>query len=299
MARILAGIPAYDEGKTIGSIVLEARKYVDEVVVVDDGSRDNTAWIAREAGATVIRHSANRGYGAALRSCFSYARNNGTQALVILDADGQHRPGLIPSVLEPVMQGRTDISIGSRFLQEDSANKVPLYRRFGIKVLTRLTNLGTRNNTGVQDAQSGFRAYSRRAVDVLDPREADMGASAEILWDADRHGLRISEIPIVTDYDTEGSSQGPVRHALGVIGSMVRYVETEHSLLAFGLPGAILLLVALLMGMNVVSRYYSSIPHELPVGLGLITVLLAVLGMMMCFAGLILHAVINANRRSA
>lgn len=299
MSRILAGIPAYEEAKTIGSIVLETKKYVDEVVVIDDGSSDNTSWIAQQAGATVIRHPSNRGYGAALRTCFSYARNNGTQVLVILDADGQHRPEWIPRVMEPVLSTEVDIAIGSRFLEDEGVKKVPLYRRFGIKVLTKLTNLGTRDGGEVRDAQSGFRAYSRRAVDVLDPREPDMGASTEILWDADRQGLRISEVPIVTDYDVEGSTQGPVRHALGVIGAMVRYVETEHALLTFALPGVLLTLFALVLGMNVVDRYYATSPHELALGLTLITVLIGVLGMMMCFVGLILHAILNAQRRTA
>lgn len=299
MSRILAGIPAYDEGKTIGSIVLETKKYVDEVVVVDDGSSDNTSWIAKQAGATVIRHSANRGYGAALRTCFSYARQNGTQVLVILDADGQHRPEWIPKVMQPVLSKEADIAIGSRFLEEEGRKKIPLYRRFGIKVLTKLTNLGTQRTGQVRDAQSGFRAYSRRAVNVLDPRESDMGASTEILWDADRRGLQISEVPIVTDYDVEGSTQGPIRHAAGVLGAMIRYVETEHALLSFALPGVLLTLMALLLGMNVVDRYYGSTPHELAIGLALITVFVGVLGMMMCFVGLILHTVINAQRRTA
>src|SRR2546426_980236 len=234
MGEILAAIPAHNEAKTIGSVVLSAMQYVDEVAVIDDGSTDGTAWIAERAGATVIRHDGNQGYGAAIRSCFDYARTNGTQVLVILDGDGQHRPEAIPRVVKPVRDGRADISIGSRFLKPESLSKVPRYRRFGIRVLTKLTNSGSRLRARVKDGQSGFRAYSRRAVDALDPRERAMGASAEILWDADRRGLRIVEVPIQVDYDVDGSSQGAVRHGLSVVGSMVRYLETERPVTVFG-----------------------------------------------------------------
>ncbi|HLE54789.1 MAG TPA: glycosyltransferase family 2 protein [Thermoplasmata archaeon] len=298
IGEILAAIPAFNEGKTIGSVVLEARQHVDEVAVIDDGSTDNTAWIAERAGATVIRHSVNRGYGAAIRSCFDYARINGTKVLVILDGDGQHNPSAIPHVARPVIQGHADIAIGSRFLSQQDKRTVPLYRRFGIRALTHLTNLGMRRLSKVEDAQSGFRAYSRRAVDVLDPLEAGMGASAEILWDANKAGLSVKEVPIRANYSVDGSSEGPVRHAMGVVVSMLRYVETEHALAAFGLPGLLLTLLGLALGLDVVNRYYASPTNSLAIGDALLTILALIGGMMFMFTSLILHAVINANRRT-
>ncbi len=300
MSKIIAAIPAFNEEKTIGSVVLSARRHVDEVAVIDDGSTDRTAVVAQLAGATVLRHPANRGYGAAIRTGFEYARSNGTQVLVVLDGDGQHSPEWIPNVIAPVLKGNADVCIGSRFLDEASTKKVPAYRRFGIAVLTKLTNLGSSGMAKVRDAQSGFRAYSRAAVDRLFPKEVGMGASAEILWDANREGLRILEVPVEVDYDVDGSTQGPVRHALGVIGSMVRYVETEHALATFGLAGLILLVMGLVLGVEVVNTYYASpiTDRDLAVGKALLTLLFTVLGMMLGFTGLILHAVINANRRT-
>lgn len=292
---VIAAIPAFNEEKTIGSVVLIARRYAAKVIVVDDGSEDQTAAVAEQAGATVVQHPTNRGYGAALRSCFDYARANGVDVLVILDGDGQHRPEMIPQVVAPIRAGNADVCIGSRFLERDRPEAVPRYRKFGIGIITRLTNLGTRHNERLTDAQSGFRAYSRPAIAAIDPREADMGASAEILWEADRKGLRIVEVPIKIDPRRSGPGQGPIQHGLGVIGSMIRYAETKHALLLFGVPGLVLLLAGLALGFYVVESYNQT--HIPALGLAMVTVLMAVVGLLLGFTGLILHAVINANWR--
>ena len=293
---VLAAIPAFNEQKTIGSVVLTAQRYAAKVVVIDDGSEDETAWVAEQAGATVIRHPKNRGYGAALRSCFAYARDSEFEVLVILDGDGQHRPEMIPQVVAPVDEGKADVSIGSRFLDGNKAGGVPGYRKFGIRVLTKLTNLGTRHTGTITDAQSGFRAYSRAAIAAIDPLEADMGASAEILWEADRKGLRIVEVPITIDYNAAGSTHGPVQHGLSVVGSMIRYVETKHALLVFAVPGLILFLIGLGLGLYVLDSYNrTGVPA---LGLAMVTVLVTVVGLLLAFTGLIMHAVINANWRN-
>lgn len=293
--HVVAAIPAFNEEKTIGSIVLEAGHYTDEVVVVDDGSTDNTAWIAGRGGAKVVRHKRNKGYGGAVRTCFQYARDNGADVLVILDGDGQHRPDSIPRVIKAVIEGQADVCIGSRFLRPGSARRVPGYRRFGIGLLTKLTNLGSRRGNDVSDAQSGFRAYSREAIDSIDPKELDMGASAEILWDANRGNLRVVEVPIEVDYDVEGSTKGPFRHGMSVIASMIRYIETEHALAFFGIPALILFVIGVGLGLHVADSFYRT--TELAVGLALITILLLVASMLLGFTGLMLHAFINATRR--
>ena len=294
-SRIVAAIPAYNEAATIGSVVLKARQFASEVVVIDDGSTDDTANTAALAGAQVIRHHVNRGYGAAIRTCLGHARDNGADILVILDGDGRHRPELIPVVVAPVAKGEADVSIGSRFLNSQTYGTVPRYRRFGISVITRLTNLGTHHNRKVRDAQSGFRAYSRAAIEALDPLETNMGASTEILWEADRKGLRIAEVAIEVDYSRNRGSPGPIQHGLSVIGSRIRYAETKHALVFFSVPGFILFLSGLSLGLLVVEGYLRT--AELAVGLALVTVLLIVVGSLLAFTGLILHAVINANRK--
>src|SRR5439155_16790820 len=146
----------------------------------------------------------------------------------------------------------------------------------------------------IRDAQSGFRAYSRAAIEAVDPLETNMGASTEILWEADRKGLRIVEVPIEVDIRASGYTRGPIQHGMSVVGSMIKYVETRHALLFFSVPGLILLLAGLALGWYVVESYYRT--TTLAVGLALVTVLSVVLGMLLVFTGLILHAVINANR---
>ena len=294
-SRIVAAIPAYNEGATIGSVVLKARQFASEVVVIDDGSTDDTANTAALAGAQVIRHHVNRGYGAAIRTCLGHARDNGADILVILDGDGQHRAEQIPMVVAPVAKGEADVSIGSRFMNSHSSGAVPMYRRFGIGIITRLTNLGTHHNQKVRDAQSGFRAYSRAAIEAVDPVETNMGASTEILWEADRKGLRIVVVPIEIEYQQGKPARGPLGHGVSVIGSMVRYVEAKHALLFFSVPGSILFLGGLALGVFVYDVYHRT--SQLAVGYSLLTVLLVLTGLMLQFTGLILHAVMNATAR--
>jgi glycosyltransferase involved in cell wall biosynthesis len=293
--RTLAAIPCYNEAKTIGSVVLKAKQYVDEVVVIDDGCTDDTVTIATIAGATVLRHGGNKGYGAAIRSCFQYARDHGFDAMTILDGDGQHDADQIQTVMKPVLTENVDISIGSRFVDGNGHN-VPRYRRFGIGVLTGLTNAGSTDDSyRLTDGQSGFRTYSRRAIAMLDPKDCDMGVSAEILLQGRKRNLLFKETPISVDYEGECSTKKPVGHGLGVIVSILKYMEVEHSLLFFGVPGIILFSIGVVFGWNVYADYTAT--KVLAIGNALITVALLILGVLLGMTGLILHAVINAGHR--
>lgn len=283
--KVVAALPAYNEEVAIGSVVLGARNYVDQVVVVDDGSTDRTAEIAEAAGAIVVKHEVNTGYGGAIKGCFEAARTYGADVLVILDGDGQHDPSDIPSLVEPVVQEEADIVIGSRFNGKE--NKIPFYRRLGIKTINIFTNVAS--NGRVTDTQSGFRAYSRRAIDSLDVRDAGMGVSSEILLLARNNGLSIKEKPIFCRYDVEGSTHGALGHGLSVLYSILKFVELERPVISLGLPGLALILIGLALGYNVVEIYAAT--SQLAVGSALITVMLIVVGMLAIFVSMVLHAI--------
>jgi glycosyltransferase involved in cell wall biosynthesis len=293
--RTLAAIPCFNEEKTIGSVVLKAKQHVDEVIVVDDGCTDDTARIAEIAGAIVLRHGGNKGYGAAVKSCFDYARNHDFDVMTILDGDGQHDADEIQTVMKPICKDEADIAIGSRFI-DAKKSKVPGYRRFGIKVLTGLTNAGsTKEDQRVTDGQSGFRSYSKKAIENLNPHDSNMGVSAEIILQARKKNLAFKEAPISVSYDGNGSTQQPVSHGLGVVISILKYMEVEHSLLFFGIPGFILFTIGFGLGWTVYLGYMKT--HMLAIGEALLTVALLVLGVLCGITGLILHAVINASQR--
>jgi glycosyltransferase involved in cell wall biosynthesis len=290
---IIAALPAYNEEVAIGSIVLRARKHVDKVIVVDDGSTDATAEVAKLAGAEVIRHERNEGYGSAIYSCICAARKRGADALVILDADGQHNPEEIPSLLEPVLKGEADLVIGSRFLNGWKNNDVPTYRRIGIGIINFFTNLGSKQK--ISDSQSGFRAYSKRAIDEIRFGGEGMGMSANILLQAQKLGLKIAEKPASCRYDLEDvSTHRPFGHGLKVLVSIVRYIGREHPLTFFGIPGLILLLIGTALGLWVVDVYQTK--HAFAIGSALITVLLILIGIFSMFIGLVLYSVSSLIR---
>lgn len=293
--KTLVAIPCYNEEKTIGSIVLKAKRYADSVVVIDDGSTDKTAQVAEYAGATVMQHGGNRGYGTAIQSCFNYAREIDADVMTILDGDGQHDADQLYGVMKPVIENNVDISIGSRFLDENS-NNVPSYRRFGIWVLTRFTNAGSKEAYHkVTDGQSGFRAYSKEAIQKILPKDTQMGVSAEILMQARKQNLMFAEVPISVSYEGDTSTEGAVGHGFGVLVSIFKYMEVEHSLLFFGLPGFILFLLGMFFGVQTYIAYEAN--GYLTISLTLMTITLLVLGTLSGMTGLILHAVINAGRR--
>ena len=287
---VIAGIPAYNESKYIGTIVLSARQYVNEVIVVDDGSTDNTVEIARLAGAEVVQHPRNRGYGAAIQTILDEARKRDPDILVILDSDAQHNPKEIPNLLKPISEGY-DFVIGSRKKQ---ANRIPLYRRVGQRLISRSVNV--LSNDRLTDSESGFRAFSRKAIETLNLKENGMAISAETVAEAARKNLKIAEVPISVIYNKDSSTLNPITHGLGVLTKIVVMISERRPLFFFGLAGTVLVIIGLLAGIFALRLYSSS--GIVSVGWTLLSVFFIIIGAISFFTGLTLRS-INSIIRSA
>ncbi|NLE99886.1 MAG: glycosyltransferase family 2 protein [Anaerolineales bacterium] len=282
--RVVAVIPAYNEERFIGSVVLKARSHVDAVVVVDDGSSDETRLVAEAAGAVTVVHARNRGKGAALNTGFRRARELDPDAIVMLDGDGQHLPEELQTVLAPVFAGQADIVVGSRYL--NGTCDVPRHRALGHWFFNRLTN--TLSGISATDSQSGYRAFSRDAVDALHFSSRGFSVESEMQFLAQDLGLRYVEVPITIRY-TDKPKRPVIPHGLQVLNGILQLVGQHRPLLFFGLPGLLALFAGVIWGGIVVSIYTSS--GQLAVGYALVSVLLTILGSLGLFAGIILHSV--------
>jgi glycosyltransferase involved in cell wall biosynthesis len=220
-SKIVATVPCYNEAPFVADIVRQARKHVDQVIVVDDGSQDGTSNAASAAGATLVRHMVNKGYGEAIKTCFQAGRSNGTDIMVTMDGDSQHLPAEIETLVSPILEGEADLVIGSRLLQPGQQMNMPRYRKFGIKAITWLVNVGSRAK--VSDAQSGFRAYSREVLEAITLADKGMGVSVEVLIRARRMGFTISEVPVSCRYHDQSSTLNPLSHGLGVALAVIKY----------------------------------------------------------------------------
>ena len=287
---IIACIPAYNEESTIGSVVVRAMRHVDRVVVCDDGSGDLTGEIAGGLGAVVVRHERNMGYGASLLSLFEEARRLGGDVMVTLDGDGQHDPAEIPRLVERLEAEDVDIVIGSRFLEE-GGSKAPLWRKTGIKLIT---SLASNEELRVTDAQSGFRAYNRQALESLVLTERGMGASTEILLKAKEAGLRVFEVPINISYNYNTSTQNILFQGIDVIGSTLKHQSIQQPMRFYGVPSVICLMIGVVFGAWALQLY--RIEGRLVTNLTLISIASTIMGLILLTTGIILYSVISVLR---
>jgi len=283
--KIIVGMPAYNEEKYIGSVVLQARRYADEVVVVDDGSSDRTSKVAELAGASVIRHGENKGYGATIQSILAQARERNADILVLLDADSQHDPEEISALTKAITEGY-DLAIGSRKLRR---RDIPAYRQIGQKVISYFTRILSRSK--LSDTESGFRAFSRQAIAVLEPKEKGMAISAETVSEATAKGLRIAEVPISAIYTKDGSTLNPVRHGFGVLNRIMVMISERRPLLFFGIGGGILIALGIFAGVVVLQKLFAF--QDLHTGTALISMLLITSGILSIFTGMILNVLVK------
>jgi len=260
----LACIPAFNEEKAIGEVIKKALMYVDEVAVCDDGSTDNTSDIAKRVGAYVIKHDKNFGKGQAIRSLFEYAKKRGADVIVTIDGDGQFKPEEIPKLLSPIIERNYDIVIGYRF---DNDSEMPAYRKVGNKILDKITNLAS--ELPFRDTQSGFRAYSKKAIEVIDFKTKGFSVDGEILIDASNKKLKIAETKVSVLYNLENktSTKNPISHSIEVTSSLIELLAIKHPLTYLGIPGIILIGIGIIYAIIVLSIFndtrYFSVPSTL------------------------------------
>ena len=202
-------IPAYNESQKIEGVIRAVHKFCSNIIVVDDGSSDNTSDIALKAGVVVARHIINRGQGAALQTGVQLALNNRAECIVLFDADGQHRAEDIPVLISPIAHGEVDIVLGSRFktVSEEKINgKIPLGRK--ITLLLGLLHQWVFSGLKVSDAQCGLRAFSRKAAEKIIISQDRMAHSSEILDKIARYRLNFVEVPVSVLYTPYSLQKG-------------------------------------------------------------------------------------------
>jgi glycosyltransferase involved in cell wall biosynthesis len=287
-AVIMAIIPAYDESKNIAEIVSETAKYVTSIIVVDDGSHDNTAELAASMNAKVVRNRHNAGKGAALKRGLVECLKYNPDIVVTLDGDGQHDPADIPKLLEPIENEEADMVIGSRYGKSIVNLEVPRYRKFGLSFIDFMNKSLIRSP--IRDTQSGFRVYARDVLSMMAHYSSSgFGAETEQLATAELYGLRIVEIPVTVKY--EGLGRTSKQHALlqgaHIISAIFHIAVEKRPLLFFGTPGIILMIAAIFITV-VVARLYSQTTY-FSVPLTLIALGFVLLGFMLILISLILY----------
>ena len=262
---ILACIPAFNEASKISEVVADAKKYVNEVVVCDDGSTDSTSSAAENSGAYVIKHHTNEGKGSAMKCLFKYALRSQADVIVTIDGDGQFLPKEMEKLCKPIISGVSDVVIGYRF--DDDGREIPSYRKIGNKFLDQLSNVSS--NVSLRDTQSGFRAYSKDAVKKITFSTNGFGADAEILINAAKNGLRISEEKVTVLYNvgSKTSTKNPIIHGTEVASSLIEQILIRNPFRYLGLPGIIFIILGIITSAYLITIFnetqYFSIPFTL------------------------------------
>ena len=286
--KIIAGIPAYNEEKYIAAVVLKTRQYVGEVIVVDDGSTDQTGSVARLAGAIVIQHERNKGKGASIQTILAEVKKRNPDILVLLDADSQHNPDEIPSLIKAIFDGY-DLIIGSRVQQ---SSNIPRYRRIGQRVLSYFCRI--LSGEKVADSECGLRAFSSRAINELKLTQNGFAVEAEMIAAAAERGLKIKEVPISAIYTKDGSTLNPLVHGLGNLVAIITMISERRPFLLFGLGGFILIMAGLMAGARVL--YTVSTGGGIATGTALLSILFLIIGMFSVFTGIILNVLAKQRR---
>jgi glycosyltransferase involved in cell wall biosynthesis len=282
----IACIPAFNAGNQISEVIQKSLHYVDKVIVCDDGSTDNTFKNAKLAGAFVLKHKKNLGKGAALKTLFEKAKELHADIIITIDGDGQFLPEEMMRLIEPIKNENFDLVIGNRFLDKE---EMPTYRKAGNKILDSFTKLAA--NLPFEDTQSGFRSYSKTAIEKISFSSNGFGVDSEILIDAVNKNLKITEKYVTVIYNTGGktSTKNPISHSVGVLASIIELIAINNPLRYLGIPGLILLVIGITYSIIVIMVFndtrYFSIPSTLLALGSLVT------GLMLLLMSVVLYSI--------
>ena len=288
-SRSVAIIPCFNEEISIASMVLKTKRYVDAVVVVDDGSSDGTVELAKAAGAIVLSHRKNKGKGAALKTGFKYALKNQFAYVVTLDGDGQHNPDEIPQVLAAMKNNGHDIVVGTRF---GPSTEMPAWRKVGKRVLDYVTSFGSGGH--LTDSQSGFRGFNRNAVEhlVYQLNGNSFSVESEQLIKAHDLGLQVGNTRVGCKYNgLETSTKSPTSHGFSVLSFVLWMVAEKHPLSFIGVPGFASVLAGIVLGIFTLQVYNQT--HVFPIPYAILVSILLIVGILAMFIGLMLHVLPN------
>ena len=289
----VACIPAFNAENQISDVIKKSLNYVDKVLVCDDGSTDNTFENAKLTGAYVLKHEKNLGKGAALKTLFTKAKELNADIIITIDADGQFLPVEMVRLIEPIQNNNFDLVIGNRFLDK---KEMPSYRKAGNRILDSFTKLAA--DLPFEDTQSGFRSYSKTALEKISFSSNGFGVDSEILIDAVNKNLKITEKYVTVIYNTgeKTSTKNPISHSVGVLASIIELIAINHPLRYMGIPGLIFLVIGIAYSIIAITLFndtrYFSIPSSL-LALGSL-----VIGLMLLLMSVVLYSISHQSRRN-
>ncbi len=283
---ITAILPAYNKEVYIGTLVLQTRKHVDNIIVIDDGSSDRTGEMAKLAGAKVIRHTRKMGKGAALKSGFEYVGRNGAKVIVTMDFDGEHNPDYIPILINPILKGEADVVNGSWHVK-DNGKKSNFYQFKGKYNLDNVLNSNTR--LPATDMQSGIQAFARHTLTAFKFKSNGNTTGNDMLNDAANAGLRVKEIEIGVKQSIDCTTQNHGNHILKTMVRMLEDIELCRPLYYLTIPGMACTIIGMGLGLDILKDFFMG--ETLRFWPMLFMIVLTLLGVFMAFTGIILHSV--------
>jgi glycosyltransferase involved in cell wall biosynthesis len=287
--KIVAVIPALNEEKSIRTVVQETRSHVRNVIVVDDGSTDLTGRIARKEKALVISHHRPMGLGKSMSDGINEALRLGADIIVQLDADRQHNPSEIPMILAPLLEDRSDVVVGSRFLGGNDAG-MPWIKRIGNRIFSLL--LSRMCDSRITDSQSGFRAYRSevaRGINLI----SSFSYTQEFLFQAHQNGYRLTEIPVRVEARAHGKSKvvkSIIGYTIRQLLTLFRIYRDYEPLKTFSLVSLLILMGGILFGVAA----FMQKSHQMI--LGLIGLLLIIFSIQLFFFGFLADMIMNVKK---